>query len=96
MFIRQNRDLGFPLDSIRELIALAGDEGRPCADALSLVKQHLLEVEQKLIKLQQIRSQLLSMASSCESTCLGSTGAECTIVEPLFAPAGGSRSTCCS
>ncbi|PBQ16909.1 MULTISPECIES: MerR family DNA-binding protein [Pseudomonas] len=35
---RQNRELGFPLDDIRELIALAADADRPCADALSVVK----------------------------------------------------------
>ena len=71
IFIRQNRELGFPLDDIRELIALAADADRPCADALSVVKKHLAEVESKVAKLQQIRIELLSMAGTCESTCLG-------------------------
>lgn len=96
VFIRQNRELGFPLQDIRELIALAGDSNRPCADALSVVKKHLDEVEVKVAKLQQIRTELLSMASSCESICLGSQAPDCTIVESLFKPAAGSRTGCCS
>lgn len=96
IFIRQNRELGFPLQDIRELIALAGDPNRPCADALSVVKKHLDEVEKKVTKLQQIRVELLSMASLCESVCLGSSGPDCTIVESLFKPAAGSCSGCWS
>lgn len=96
VLIRQNRELGFSLDDIRELIALAADADRPCADALSVVKKHLAEVESKVAKLQQIRIELLSMASTCESTCLGSKTPDCTIVESLFEPAAGARSGCCS
>ncbi|RJX82830.1 helix-turn-helix domain-containing protein [Pseudomonas sp. LS-2] len=96
VFIRQNRELGFPLDDIRELIALAADADRPCAEALSVVKKHLAEVESKVAKLQQIRGELLSMAGTCESTCLGSNTPDCTIVESLFEPAAGTRSGCCS
>ncbi|MBI6674248.1 helix-turn-helix domain-containing protein [Pseudomonas syringae] len=96
IFIRQNRELGFPLDDIRELIALAADAERPCADALSVVRKHLAEVEAKVAKLQQIRIDLLSMAGRCESTCLGSSTQDCTIVESLFEPAAGTGSGCCS
>lgn len=96
IFIRQNRDLGFPLEAIRELIAVSADEGRPCADALFVVQKHLAEVEAKVAKLNLIRKDLLWMAGSCQTTCLGSSGPECTIVESLFEPARGSRAGCCS
>lgn len=95
VFIRQNRELGFPLEAIRELIAVSSDGERPCADALSVVRKHLTEVEQKVKKLNEIRKELLSMARACEATCLGSSGPDCTIVESLFEPAAGTRSGCC-
>jgi MerR family mercuric resistance operon transcriptional regulator len=63
---------------------------------LSVVRKHLAEVESKVAKLQQIQIELLSMAGTCESTCLGSNTPDCTIVEPLFEPAAGARSGCCS
>lgn len=95
IFIRQNRDLGFPLDDIRELITLAADANNLCADALSVVKKHLAAVELKVTNLQKIREQLLAISGSCETTCLGSAVSTCNIVETLFAPAAGARSSCC-
>ncbi|GAB0078818.1 hypothetical protein TOC8171_42220 [Pseudomonas syringae] len=74
---------------------LAADADRPCADALSVVRKHLAEVESKVAKLQQIRIELLSMAATCESTFLGLNTPDCTIVESLFEPAAGGRSGCC-
>jgi MerR family mercuric resistance operon transcriptional regulator len=63
---------------------------------LSVVKKHLAEVESKVAKLLQIRIELLSMAGTCESRCLGSNTPDCTIIESLFEPAAGARSGCCS
>lgn len=95
IFIRQNRDLGFPLEDIRELITLSADTDNLCGEALTVVKKHLAAVEQKVTNLQKIREQLLAMSGTCESTCLGSTVSGCNIVEALFVPAAGARSGCC-
>ena len=95
MFIRQNRDLGFPLEDIREMITLAGDSSNLCGEALAVVKKHLAAIEVKVASLQEIRKQLLTMSGTCESTCLGSSVADCNIVQGLFEPAAGTRSSCC-
>lgn len=95
VFIRQNRDLGFPLDDIRELITLAADTDNLCEDALAVVKKHLAAVELKLTSLQKVKLQLLAMAGTCESTCLGTSVAGCNIVEGLFEAAAGTHSGCC-
>lgn len=96
VFIRQNRELGFPLADIRELMTLAENPDSHCGEALTVVQKHLSEVESKVAKLQKIRSDLLRMASNCESVCLGAATSDCTIVEGLFPPAAGSRKGCCS
>ncbi|EPV8081992.1 MerR family DNA-binding protein [Pseudomonas aeruginosa] len=51
IFIRQNRDLGFPLEDIRELITLAADTNNLCGDALAVVKKHLAAIEVKVANL---------------------------------------------
>lgn len=96
IFIRQNRELGFPLADIRELMTLAENPDSQCGEALTVVRKHLSEVESKVAKLQKIRSDLLKMANNCESVCLSAATSDCTIVESLFAPAAGSRKGCCS
>ncbi|WP_057435704.1 MerR family transcriptional regulator [Pseudomonas syringae group genomosp. 3] len=95
VFIRQNRDLGFPLEDIRELITLAADPDNLCGDALAVVKKHLAAVELKVTNLQSVKAQLLAMSARCESTCLGASMSGCNIVEGLFKPAAGTRSGCC-
>ncbi|WP_462381259.1 MerR family transcriptional regulator [Pseudomonas sp. Marseille-QA0892] len=95
IFIRQNRELGFPLEDIRELITLAADTSNLCGDALAVVKKHLAAIEVKVANLQGIRAQLLAMSGTCESTCLGSTVSTCNLVEGLFEPAAGARTGCC-
>ncbi|ANJ54808.1 MerR family transcriptional regulator [Pseudomonas silesiensis] len=96
LFIRQGRELGFPLDEVRELISLSGDQQRSCGEALSVVRKHLESVEAKLARLQTIRQELLSMADSCQTCCPGTMAPDCTIVEALAESGIKVSSRCCS
>lgn len=96
LFIRQGRELGFPLDEVRELISLSGDQQRSCGDALSVVRKHLESVEAKLAQLQSIRKELQSMAASCQTCCPGTMAPDCTIVEALAESETRVSSKCCS
>ena len=80
-FIRRGRDLGFSIDSIRALLALAEQPDLPCGDADHLVALHLDEVERKIADLQRLRDELRRMADCC-----GRIVADCQIIGTLVAP----------
>jgi DNA-binding transcriptional MerR regulator len=47
-FIRRGRQLGFTIDEIRGLIALAHHPELPCADADRVTRDHLDDIEEKI------------------------------------------------
>ena len=79
-FIRRARDLGFPLDVVRALLALADQPDRPCGEVDDLVVGQLHEVERKIADLQRLREELDRLAHQCRS---GGRIAECRIIEAL-------------
>lgn len=78
-FIRRARDLGFSLDQVRELVALADDRSRPCAGVDDIARAHRAEVERKIRDLQALKGELDRMLGHCGC----STIAECRIIETL-------------
>jgi len=82
-FIRRARDLGFPLDQVRALLAMADDATRDCGTVDALARDHLRAVERKLADLSALHRELTAMIDSCA----GGTIAQCRIIEAL-APAG--------
>ncbi|MBF0327144.1 MAG: MerR family DNA-binding protein [Alphaproteobacteria bacterium] len=80
-FIRRGRDLGFSIESIRTLLALAARPDLPCADADQMVARQLGEVERKIADLVLLREELRKMTNCC-----GEVVAECQIIGSLAAP----------
>lgn len=78
-FIRRARALGFSLDQVRALLALAGDGNRDCATVDALAQEHLREVEEKIADLQALRRELSALVKSCR----GGVVADCGIIEAL-------------
>jgi Cu(I)-responsive transcriptional regulator len=78
-FIRRARDLGFSLDKVRELLALASQDQSDCASVDAIASAHLAEVERKLADLAALRRELSAVISSCK----GGVIAECRILEAL-------------
>jgi Cu(I)-responsive transcriptional regulator len=78
-FIRHSRELGFPLDAIRELLALADDPNRSCAAADRIAKHQLQQVESRIDRLQALKSELKRMIAQCR----GGRIADCRIIEVL-------------
>lgn len=81
-FIRRARDLGFSLDQVRELLALAGQRQRSCEKVDAIAREHLAEVERKIADLAALRRELSDIIGQCRQ----GTVAECRIIEAL-APA---------
>lgn len=78
-FIRHSRELGFPLDRIREILHLIDDPSRSCGEIDAIARSHLQEVESKIKRLQSMRKELRRMIDQCA----GDKVADCRIVEVL-------------
>ena len=78
-FIRHARQLGFPLDAIRELLALGDDPGRPCAEVDRIAQRQLGEVGRRIARLEALRRELGRMLDECG----GGRAAECRVLEVL-------------
>ena len=77
-FIRRSRELGFTLDKIRTLLALA-DKGRSCGKVRGLALTHLDEVRSRIADLQRMEQTLMETAARCA----GGTAPECPIIDAL-------------
>lgn len=82
-FIKRGRELGFSLDEIRALVALADRPGQSCADVDFLVQTHLVEVRQRIADLQRLEAELQRLAGCSESSV-----SECRIIDALSGGAG--------
>ena len=78
-FIRRARDLGFPLDKVRELLLLSDQEQRPCAQADVIAREHLDEVERKIAELQEMRRELGAIIDGCCQRVV----ADCAVIGAL-------------
>ncbi len=81
-FIRHARELGFEVEAIRQLLALAGDRDRPCEDADAIATAHLADIDHKIARLSALREEVARMtAEDCHGTI-----SDCRILEALAEP----------
>ena len=79
VFVRHARQLGFPLDAIRELLAVTDDPHQPCAAIDAIAKAHLTEVDSRIARLGALREELARMIDQCR----GGQVENCRIIEAL-------------
>jgi DNA-binding transcriptional MerR regulator len=84
-FVRRARDLGFSLDEVRDLLSLADDPARPCAEVDELARLHLAQVEAKIAQLVALQSELTRVIGACRG---GVAVADCQILRALAEAAG--------
>ncbi|MCW5732393.1 MAG: helix-turn-helix domain-containing protein [Alphaproteobacteria bacterium] len=80
-FIRRGRELGFSLDSIRDLLSLAGRREAPCAEADRIASAHLRDVREKIARLESLGRELERMLD-----CRHGKVAQCHVIEALASP----------
>jgi Cu(I)-responsive transcriptional regulator len=80
-FIGRARDLGFPLEEIRTLLALWLDRDRSSADVKSLALARAAELNRKARALDAMRRTLERLAESCH----GDDRPDCPILDGLEA-----------
>ena len=78
-FIRHARELGFPLEAVRELLSLSDDADRSCAAADAIARDHLVAVERRLARLTALKAELERMIEQCR----GGSIADCHVIEVL-------------
>ena len=78
-FIRHSRDLGFPLEAIRDLLSLQDRPDQSCDAADAIAQAQLIAVEQRITRLLALRSELQRMVVQCA----GGRIAECRVIEVL-------------
>lgn len=78
-FIRHSRQLGFPLDAIRELLDLSDHPDKSCQEADAIARRQLRQVEQRIARLKALRTELKRMVHECS----GGQTADCRVLEVL-------------
>ncbi|MDH3228517.1 MAG: helix-turn-helix domain-containing protein [Alphaproteobacteria bacterium] len=80
-FVRRCRELGFPLDEIRALLALVDGGDYSCAEVRDMTVRQLDAVRRRIADLRVMERTLDTMAAACD----GGSVPECPIVDALFA-----------
>lgn len=80
-FVRRCRELGFPLDEVRALLALVDGGGYSCEDVRLRTVQHLGAVRGRIADLRLMEHTLDRMVARCD----GGKVPDCPIIETLFA-----------
>lgn len=80
-FIRRARELGFPIEEIRALLALSGGKSR-CADVHAVTIKHLAAVRAKIADLRKLERTLTQAAGRCQHN----KTPNCPIIDALSAP----------
>jgi len=78
-FIANARDLGFPIEDIRELLGLWSNNQRASAEVKALALARAEELGRKARSLQALRSTLLELAECCH----GDERPDCPIIERI-------------
>ncbi|MWV26826.1 MULTISPECIES: MerR family transcriptional regulator [Sphingomonadales] len=81
-FVRRARGLGFNMVQVKELLMLSDHDDKPCEDVDQIVRDHLEDVERKILDLQSLHGELGQLLHSCRSDRVG----ECRILESLARP----------
>jgi len=80
-FIKRAQDLGFTLNEIEELVSLRdGGNGKRKSEVRALAEAKMRDIDQKLARLQAMRSALSGLIESC--ACTGGRP-DCPILEAL-------------
>jgi len=81
IFIRRSRELGFPLDDVRVLLALADTRNPDCRATKTLTLRQLADVQDKIASLKKLERALKKMTDACQPDRQRS----CPIIDALSA-----------
>ena len=79
-FIKRCRELGFPLDTVREFLKLVDEKNYTCAEIADISQHHLEEIRAKIRDLKKIESHIKDMLSQCNKD----KTPDCVFIDILF------------
>ena len=79
LFILRARNLGFSIDSIRQLIKLSEHPDDPCGEADTIAHRQLTETRAKIARLKILEKELAKITEPCR----GHKIHECKVIESL-------------
>jgi len=79
VFIRRSRSLGFSLDQVKTLLGLADQRDTSCAAVDMIAREHLADIDRKLIDLTTLRAELDRLIVQCGH----GTISQCRIIDSL-------------
>ncbi|OBG45175.1 MerR family transcriptional regulator [Mycobacterium alsense] len=85
-FIRRCRDLGFPVEQVRQLVELMRDDHRSCLEARGVAETHLTALRAKLVELRALERSMVRLIEAAGDACGGGTGPECVVFDRLSRP----------
>jgi MerR family mercuric resistance operon transcriptional regulator len=65
-FVRRSRELGFALNSIRQLLAMVDGGVSACGEVQAITLSHLADVKHKIADLRRLQRALRAMADQCQ------------------------------
>lgn len=78
-FVRHGRELGFSIDEVRSLLAVASQPDGDCAAVGVIARRHLANIETRISRLKALRGALETVVVSCD----GGKVANCRIMETI-------------
>jgi len=78
-FVKHARGLGFSMKEIKKLVSLWRNRSRASSDVKALANNHIKEMEQKILELQEMVKTLKHLARNCH----GDGRPDCPILEGL-------------
>ncbi len=88
-FVKNCRDLGFPLKEISELSTLMNTDDFCCNHLREATVAHTRKIEDKIASLQSMLSKLETMTK----TCAQSQSTSCSVIEELLIPSRGNQAS---
>jgi DNA-binding transcriptional MerR regulator len=82
-FIRRCREFGFSVEQVRSLETLGRDRSRSCLELRDLAATHLADVRTRIRELEGLARSLEAFVHTCDTTCAGGAGPDCTILDDL-------------
>lgn len=82
-FIRNCRSLDIPLSEVRQLLDLAAQPDKSCAQVNGLLDRHIALIGQRLHALQVLQRDLVALRKTCD----GDSTHPCAILESFLSPA---------
>lgn len=78
-FIRHARELGFPLDTIRDLLGLADRPDQPCAEVDAIARAQLEDTRERIRRLRALETEFERMLDQCACGIVS----DCRVIEAL-------------